>query len=120
MQTVADLCKGYIEHRRCNIKRSTAARYEGMMKKYIMSGCETPYEPRRIEYNWKCFCKSAGLRDVKFHTLRHTFATTALEAGVDVKTLSEMLGHATVSTTMDLYCHPTLKHKQECMSKIWE
>lgn len=87
---------------------------------YIMSGCDIPYEPRRIEYNWKCFCKSAGLRDVKFHTLRHTFATTALEAGVDVKTLSEMLGHATVSTTMDLYCHPTLKHKQECMSKIWE
>lgn len=40
--------------------------------------------------------------------------------GIDVKTLSEMLGHATVSITMDLYCHPTLKHKQECMSKIWE
>lgn len=93
---------------------------KGPLDAIIMSCCEIPYEPRRIEYNWKCFCKTARLRDVKFHTLRHTFATTALEAGVDVKMLSELLGHAAVSTTMDLYCHPTLKHKQECMSKIWE
>ena len=87
---------------------------------YIITGCKRLTEPRVIQYQWKQFCKKRGLRDTKFHTLRHTFATTALEAGVDVKTLSEMLGHANVSTTMDLYCHPTLKHKQECMKKIWE
>lgn len=87
---------------------------------YIITGCEKPTEPRVIQYQWKVFCKEAELRNINFHTLRHTFATRAIEAGIDVKTLSEMLGHASVGTTMDLYCHPTLKHKQECMSRIWE
>lgn len=87
---------------------------------YIITGSEKPTEPRAIEYRWKQFCNRYGLRKINFHTLRHTFATTAIEAGVDVKTLSEMLGHASVSTTMDLYCHPSLKHKQECMMRIWE
>lgn len=87
---------------------------------YIIANCDKPIEPRVIQYQWKQFCKKQGLRDINFHTLRHTFATTAIEAGVDVKTLSEMLGHASTSTTMDLYCHPTMKHKQECMKKIWE
>lgn len=87
---------------------------------YIITNSEKPTEPRAIEYRWKQFCNRYGLKNINFHTLRHTFATTAIEAGIDVKTLSEMLGHASVSTTMDLYCHPSLKHKQECMMKIWE
>jgi len=87
--------------------------------RYIIGGDTQPVEPRMITYHWKKFCRENGMRNINFHTLRHTFATSALEAGVDVKTLSEMLGHASTSTTMDLYCHPTMKHKKDCMKKIW-
>ena len=88
-------------------------------KRYIIGGETEPTEPRMIQYHWSRFCRENGMRNINFHTLRHTFATQALEAGVDVKTLSEMLGHASTSTTMDLYCHPTMKHKKDCMDKLW-
>ncbi len=87
--------------------------------RYIIGGELQPTEPRTVQYQWKKFCRENGMRDINFHTLRHTFATSALEAGVDVKTLSEILGHASTSITMDLYCHPTLKHKKDCMEKLW-
>lgn len=87
--------------------------------RYIIGGGTSPVEPRTLQYHWKKFCKAQGMRNINFHTLRHTFATSALEAGIDIKTLSEMLGHASTSTTMDLYCHPTLKHKKDCMNKLW-
>lgn len=107
-------------HRQIPIPKQIANDLIAAPENYIISGCNVPLEPRAIEYRWKAFCKKADLRKVNFHTLRHTFATTAIEAGVDVKTLSEMLGHATVHTTMDLYCHPSMNHKAEAMKRIWE
>lgn len=107
-------------HRQIPIPKQIADDLIAAPENYIISGCNVPLEPRVIEYRWKVYCNKTGLRKVNFHTLRHTFATTALEAGVDVKTLSEMLGHATVHTTMDLYCHPSMNHKAEAMKRIWE
>jgi integrase len=107
-------------HRQIPIPKQIADDLIAAPENYIISGCNAPLEPRVIEYRWKVYCNKTGLRKVNFHTLRHTFATAALEAGVDVKTLSEMLGHATVHTTMDLYCHPSMNHKAEAMKRIWE
>lgn len=107
-------------HRQIPIPKQIADDLIATPENYIISGCDVPLEPRVIEYRWKAYCKKTDMRNVNFHTLRHTFATTALEAGVDVKTLSEMLGHATVHTTMDLYCHPSMNHKAEAMKRIWE
>lgn len=87
--------------------------------RYIVGGGEDPVEPRTIQYSWKRFCTAHGVRPVNFHTLRHTFATSALEAGVDIKTVSEILGHSSVQLTMDLYCHPSMEHKMKCMAKLW-
>lgn len=87
---------------------------------YVLTGKPFPPEPRTVENHWKRSCEKMGIKNANFHKLRHTFATSALEAGVDVKTLSEILGHASVNTTMDLYCHPTLDHKKKCMKKIWK
>lgn len=53
-----------------------------------------------------------------FHTLRHTFATRALECGMDVKTLSEILGHRSPTVTMNCYAHSTTEHKVEMMNKV--
>ena len=55
-----------------------------------------------------------------YHILRHTFATRCVELGFDVKTLSEILGHASVNITMNRYVHPTLELKKENMQRLEE
>ena len=63
---------------------------------------------------------SAGIADANFHALRHTFATRCIELGFDVKSLSEILGHATVNITMNRYVHPSYEMKKENMQKLSE
>ena len=58
------------------------------------------------------------MADANYHALRHTFATRCVELGFDVKSLSELLGHSTVSMTMDRYVHPTMEHKREHMQRL--
>ena len=55
--------------------------------------------------------------DINFHALRHTIATRALEAGMDIKVLSSILGHAQASTTLNLYAHALPDHKRQSMEK---
>ena len=61
---------------------------------------------------------AAGIEHANFHALRHTFATRAIESGVNVKTLSDILGHSTVQITMDLYCHSSIELMRESMDKM--
>ena len=61
---------------------------------------------------------AAGIEHANFHALRHTFATRAIESGVNVKTLSDILGHSTVQITMDLYCHSSIDLMRESMDKM--
>lgn len=85
---------------------------------YIVSGREKPTEPRTFTHHFKEILKSAGLPDVKFHTLRHTFATNCLQQNFDVKTLSEILGHASTDITMRIYVHTSLDRKVACMNML--
>ena len=64
-----------------------------------------------------CFEKSE-IESANFHALRHTFATSCVELGFDVKSLSEILGHATINITMNRYVHPTLEMKKNNMEKL--
>ena len=75
-------------------------------------------EPRLLQYRFAKAVETCGLENVHFHTLRHTFATRCIEAGVDVKTLSEILGHSDVKTTLNLYVHSSLELKQNCMNRL--
>ena len=76
------------------------------------------YEPRTYEDLFKRTLKEANLPDINFHALRHTFATRALEAGMDIKVLSSILGHAQASTTLNLYAHALPDHKRDSMQKM--
>ena len=63
--------------------------------------------------NIKVILKNEGLPNIRFHDLRHTFATHAMDSGVDPKTLSETLGHTNASFTLDTYTHVTPEMKEE-------
>ena len=78
---------------------------------------ECPIPPSRVYHKLKSILKENGLPDIRFHDLRHTFATHALESGVDPKTLSSILGHTKASFTLDRYTHVT-KDMQVGASKI--
>ncbi len=85
---------------------------------YILTGTESYMEPRRLQRRLKKYTKECGLEGVHFHTLRHTFATRCMEVGFELKSLSEILGHAKTSTTLDRYIHSSLDIKRMNMEKL--
>jgi len=78
----------------------------------------TCIEPRTMQDAFKRVLGGAGVQDANFHALRHTFATRALEAGIPAKVVSEILGHASVGITLDLYSHVSLDTKRDAINKI--
>ena len=62
--------------------------------------------------------KNLGVHTVKFHGLRHSFATRCIESRCDYKTVSALLGHSKISTTLDLYVHPGYDQKKRCVEQM--
>lgn len=86
---------------------------------YVLTGTSNkPMEPRTLRYYFSGFLKRCNIRYRNFHVLRHTFATRCIETGMDIKSLSELLGHADVRTTLKLYVHPSLESKRRAIQKI--
>ena len=71
-----------------------------------------------MENQFKSVMKTCGIQNVNFHALRHTFATRCVELGFDIKSLSEILGHASVNITLNRYVHPSMELKQENMNLL--
>lgn len=65
-------------------------------------------------------CESAGIMGVHFHTLRHSYATRLLEMGVDIKTVSQLLGHSSAKTTLDCYAHSLLDQQRSAVDRLAE
>ena len=79
---------------------------------YVLSNSDYFIEPRAYRYFYEQLLKRVEINHINFHALRHTFATRLIENGIDNKTVSELLGHASIKTTMDLYVHPQWHQKQ--------
>lgn len=91
-------------------KQSEAFLLTGMTHSFI--------EPRCLENQFKAVTAARGIAEVNFHALRHTFATRCVELGFDIKSLSEILGHASVNITLNRYVHPSMDLKQENMNRL--
>ena len=85
---------------------------------FFLSGSEKIIEVRTFRTFFETFLIRNGFEKFNFHILRHTFATRCIEAGADCKTVSELLGHATVNMTLNLYVHPQLEQKRNCVELI--
>lgn len=86
---------------------------------YFLTGSKTKYiEPRTMENKLKKITKECNIDNLHFHSLRHTFATRCIELDFDIKCLSEILGHSSVSITLNRYVHPTIKLKAHHMNKL--
>ncbi len=80
---------------------------------YVVSGITNEYlDPRTLQYRFQKCLKECKLREINFHALRHTFATRCIEVGVDIKSLSEILGHASVNITLNTYVHSSIEQKR--------
>lgn len=86
---------------------------------YVISGSSSPIEPRTYRNHYKnLILNDIGLsRCIKFHGLRHTFATRLVESGAETTAVSKIMGHSNVSITMNLYVHPTMARKAESINK---
>lgn len=87
-------------------------------KDYILSGRSNPMDPRTVQYRFARFLKRESITQRNFHVLRHSFATRCIEKGMDVKSLSEILGHSDVRITMQLYVHPSMAQKRQYMQNV--
>lgn len=85
---------------------------------YLLTGMKTYMEPRSYYNHYKKILSDIDLDSYNYHALRHTFATRCVEQGFDVKSLSEILGHADVGTTMRRYVHPSMKTKRQQMQLL--
>ncbi len=85
---------------------------------YLISDGQNPISVRSYQRSFSLLLKKIKIPHKGFHALRHTFATRALECGMDVKTLSEILGHKNASITLNRYVHSLMEHKKQMMEKM--
>lgn len=105
---VASFLKELTHHFRCN---STC--------EYVLGTEKIPIaEPRIMQIRFKKYLEEAGISEANFHALRHSFATRCIECGFELKSLSEVLGHANVKITLDKYVHSSFQLKIENMEKL--
>lgn len=83
---------------------------------FILSGTDKPVEPRTMQYRYKKILRSADVEDHNYHKLRHTFATNSAEKGFNVKALSAVLGHSSVTLTLNRYIHPDRTYERRLMN----
>ncbi len=85
---------------------------------FVLTGSSRCMEPRSMQKYFHAVLDSANIAQVNFHVLRHTFATRCVVLGFDTKALSMILGHASVSTTLNTYVHPSFETMQSNMQKL--
>lgn len=92
--------------------------YQKTLSSYVVSGVKNPWaEPRTIQYRFRNILEKCNIEYFNFHMLRHAFATRCVSMGLDVKSLSEILGHSSIQITLNLYVHTTIQQKRQFMNQ---
>lgn len=86
---------------------------------YLLTNEPYPTEPRTYRNYYKRLMEKLGIPQIKFHGLRHSFATRCIESNCDYKTVSVILGHSSINTTLNLYVHPNTEQKKKCIDKMF-
>lgn len=87
---------------------------------YVLTNEEKPTEPRTYRNYYKRLMEKLEIPRLKYHGLRHSFATRCIESNCDYKTVSVLLGHANITTTLNLYVHPNMEQKKRCIAKMFK
>lgn len=87
---------------------------------FVLTNESKPTEPRTYRCYYKNLMNELGMPNLKFHGLRHSFATRCIESNCDYKTVSVILGHANISTTLNLYVHPNLEQKKKAIEQMFK
>ena len=85
---------------------------------YVLTNEAYPTEPRTYRNYYKKLLRRLDIPELKFHGLRHSFATRCIESHCDYKTVSVILGHANIATTLNLYVHPNFEQKKRCLDRM--
>ena len=87
---------------------------------YVLTNEVKPTEPRTYRNYYYRLMKHLDIPRLKYHGLRHSFATRCIESNCDYKTVSVLLGHANITTTLNLYVHPNMEQKKRCITKMFK
>ncbi|MDL2277098.1 site-specific integrase [Parabacteroides sp. OttesenSCG-928-G07] len=87
---------------------------------FILTNDAKPTEPRTYRNYYKKLMQKLNIPELKFHGLRHSFATRCIESKCDYKTVSVILGHSNISTTLNLYVHPDMEQKKKCINQMFK
>ncbi len=87
---------------------------------FVLTNEAKPTEPRTYRNYYKSFMGTLGIPYLKFHGLRHSFATRCIESNCDYKTVSVLLGHSNISTTLNLYVHPNTEQKKKAINQMFK
>lgn len=85
---------------------------------FVLTNDAKPTEPRTYRNYYKKLMRKLEMPELKFHGLRHSFATRCIESKCDYKTVSVLLGHSNISTTLNLYVHPNLEQKKKAIEQM--
>lgn len=91
---------------------------KGAKADFVVSDNETAADPRTYRDYFSRLLRRIGIPHIVFHGLRHTFATRCIESGCDYKTVSVILGHSNIATTLNLYVHPNMEQQKKCIDRM--
>ncbi len=87
---------------------------------FVLTNDAKPTEPRTYRSYYKNLMAVLNMPELKFHGLRHSFATRCIESNCDYKTVSVLLGHSNISTTLNLYVHPNMEQKKKAIEQMFK
>lgn len=87
---------------------------------FVLTNDAKPTEPRTYRSYYKKLMTTLNMPQLKFHVLRHSFATRCIESKCDYKTVSALLGHSNITTTLNLYVHPNREQKKKVIEQMFK